>query len=222
MGKYYIWLKLKKELLLTDRELFVCTIYIPPSESPYSSEDTFLTLETEISYFQAQGNVLICGDTNARTGTLTDLTDPQVDKYIKNGNISNTFTLPHRNNSDQVINKSRRELVQLCQSLSLYFANGRVRRGSLGRFTYCSPLGRSTVDYMITDLDPFSLSSFTVKPLTPLSDHSQITLFIKRSDMKMVHTQPNKLCNIRNSYRWTKTVQNNTTEQVTPPKSKHF
>ncbi len=209
MGKYYIWLKLKKELLLTDRELFVCTIYIPPSESPYSSEDTFLTLETEISYFQAQGNVLICGDTNARTGTLTDLTDPQVAKYITNGNISNTFTLPHRNDSDQVINKSRRELVQLCQSLSLYFVNGRVRGDSLGRFTYCSPLGHSTVDYMITDLEPSSLSSSTVKPLTPLSDHSQITLFIKRSDIKMVHTQPNKLYNIRNSYRW----DQNSTEQ---------
>jgi len=119
MGKYCIWLKLKNELLLADRELFVCAIYIPPSESPYFSEDTFHTLETEISHFQAQGNALICGATNARTGTLINLTDPQEDKYITNGNIFNTFTLPHRNNRDQVINKSGRELVQLCQSLSL-------------------------------------------------------------------------------------------------------
>ena len=183
--------------------------YIPPSESPYFSEDTFSTLETEISHFQAQGNVLICGDTNARTGTLEELIDPQGDKYITNGNMSHAFTLPHRNNSDQVINRSGRDLVQLCQSLSLYFVNGRVRGDSLGRPTYSSPLGHSTVDYMITDLDPSSLSSFTVKPLTPLSDHSQITLFIKRSDIKMTNTQPNKLYNIRNSYRW----DQNSTEQ---------
>ena len=209
MGKYYVWLKLKKELLLTDRELFVCAIYIPPSESPYFSEDTFHILETEISHFQAQGNVLICGDTDACTGTLTDLTDPQGDKYFTNGNIFNTFTLPHRNNSDQVINKSGKELVQLCRSLGLYFVNGRVRGDSLGRFTYCSPLGHSTVDYMITDLEPSSLSSFTVKPLTPLSDHSQITLFIKRSDIERIHTEPNKLYNIGNSYRW----DQNSTEQ---------
>ena len=209
MGKKYIWLKLEKELSLTDRELFICAIYIPPSESPYFSEDIFLTLETEISHFKAQGNVLICGDTNTRTGTLTDLIDPQVDKYITNGNISNTFTLPHRNNSDQFISKNGRELVQLCQSLGLYFVNGRVRGDSLDRFTYCSPLGHSTADYMITDLEPSSLSSFTVKPLTPLSDHSQITLFIKRSDIKLVHTQPSKLYNIRNSYRW----DQNSTEQ---------
>ncbi|KAG5837931.1 hypothetical protein ANANG_G00218340 [Anguilla anguilla] len=40
---------------------------------------------------------------------------------------------------------------------------------------------------MITDIDPSSLSSFTVKPLTLLSDHSHITLFIKSSDIKMAH-----------------------------------
>ena len=63
---------------------------------------------------------------------------------------------------------------------------------------------------MITDIDYFSLSSFTVKPLTPLSDHSQITLFHKRTDMETTkHSQPSKVYNIRNSYRW---VQNSTEE----------
>jgi hypothetical protein len=56
---------------------------------------------------------------------------------------------------------------------------------------------------MITDIDPFSLSSFTVKPLTPLSDHSQIMLFLKITDMETNrHSQPSKLYNIINSYRW--------------------
>ena len=56
---------------------------------------------------------------------------------------------------------------------------------------------------MITDIDPFSLSSFTVKPLTPLSDHSHITLFLKGTDMETItHSQPSKLYSIRNAYRW--------------------
>ena len=69
---------------------------------------------------------------------------------------------------------------------------------------------------MITDLDSSSLSSFIVKPLTPLSDHSQINLFIKRSDTKLTQTQPSKLFNIRN--RWD---QNSTTqyqEAINTPK----
>lgn len=62
---------------------------------------------------------------------------------------------------------------------------------------------------MITDIDPFSLSSFTIKPLTPLSDHSHITLFLKRTDKETItHSQP-KLYNIINSYRW---AQNSTEE----------
>jgi hypothetical protein len=61
---------------------------------------------------------------------------------------------------------------------------------------------------MITDIDPFSLSSVTVKPLTPPSDHSQIALLLLRTDMETTtHSQPSKLYNIRNSYRW---AQNST------------
>ena len=55
---------------------------------------------------------------------------------------------------------------------------------------------------MITDLDPFSLSSFTVKPLTPLSDHSQITLFIKRTETNTTPSQPSNLTNITRTFRW--------------------
>jgi hypothetical protein len=210
IGKYHIWLKLKKELVLTEKDVFLCAIYIPPSESPYYSEEIFPTLEEETCHFQAQGNVLICGDTNARTGTLPDLTSTRGDSFITGHTVSNCLNLPHRNNSDSTVNKNGRDLLQLCRSLGLYFVNGRLRGDSLGRFTYCSPLGHSTVDYMITDIDPFSLSSFTVKPLTPLSDHSQITLFLKRTDMETTtHSQPSKLYNIRHSYRW---AQNSTEE----------
>ncbi|KAK3568427.1 hypothetical protein QTP86_006934 [Hemibagrus guttatus] len=48
-------------------------IYIPPSDSPYYDEEIFPQLHTETCSFQAQGNVLICGDLNARTGALPDL-----------------------------------------------------------------------------------------------------------------------------------------------------
>ncbi len=132
----------------------MCAIYIPPSESPYYSEDTFSTLEEETSHFQAQGNVLICGDLNTRTGLKPDFTDTQGSKYINNKLtvINNTFSHIHRNNHDHTVNKNGKDLLQLCRILSLYIINGRLRGDTLGRFTFCSPLGNSTVDYMITDI----------------------------------------------------------------------
>ncbi len=158
-GKCYTWLKIHKELLSSRKDIFLCAIYIPPSESPYYSEDTLSTLEEETSHFQAQGNVLICGDLNARTGLQPDFTDTQGSKYINNKLtvINNTFSHIHRNNHDHTVNKNGKDLLQLCRSLGLYIINGRLRGDTLGRFTMCSPLGNSTVDYMITDIDPSSL-----------------------------------------------------------------
>ncbi len=38
-GKYYTWLKIHKELLSSRKYIFLCAIYILPSESPYILED---------------------------------------------------------------------------------------------------------------------------------------------------------------------------------------
>ncbi len=54
---------------------------------------------------------------------------------------------------------------------------------------------------MITDIDPSSLRSFTVRELTPLSDHSQITAYLKKTENN-IKTKPSKLYNIRKPYRW--------------------
>ncbi len=95
----------------------------------------FSTLEEETNHFQAQGNVLICGDLNARTGLQPDFTDTQGSKYINNKLtvINNTFPHIHRNNHDHTVNKNGKDLLQLCQSLGLYIINGRLRGDTLGQ-----------------------------------------------------------------------------------------
>ncbi len=170
----------------------------------------FSTFEEETSHFQAQGNVLICGDLNARTGLQPDFTDAQGSKYINNKLtiINKTFSHIHRNNHDHIVNKNGKVLLQLCRSLGLNIINGRLRGDTLGRFTFGSPLGNSTVDYMITDIDPSSLRPFTVRELTPLSDHSQITVYLKKTE-NIINTKSSKLYNIRKPYRW---AENNAEE----------
>ncbi len=51
--------------------------------------------------------------------------------------------------------------------MGLYIVNGRTKGDSLGRLTYCSYLGSSTVDYAITDLDQSQINYFTVMPQLP-------------------------------------------------------
>lgn len=108
------------------------------------------------------------------------ISQTQGSKYIysKLPCINNYFSHLHRNN-DHIVNRSGKDLLLLCGSLGLYIVNGRIRGDTLWRYTFCSPLGNRTVDYMKTDIDPSSLRAFTVRELTPLSDHSQITVYLK-------------------------------------------
>lgn len=49
--------------------------------NPFCREDIFHTLEKETCPMQAQGNVLVCGDLNAKTGLQLDFTDTAKKKY---------------------------------------------------------------------------------------------------------------------------------------------
>jgi hypothetical protein len=51
-------------------------------ESPYFNDDSFSILEGEINPFQAQGHVLVCGDSNARTGQQPDTLSTKRDKHL--------------------------------------------------------------------------------------------------------------------------------------------
>jgi hypothetical protein len=63
---YTIWVKLSKQVFGWDKDLYVCTFYIPPHDSPYFL-DQFEKLEAEIAQFKQNGYVLLMGDSNSRT-----------------------------------------------------------------------------------------------------------------------------------------------------------
>jgi hypothetical protein len=59
----------------------------------------------------------------------------------------------------------------------------------------------STVDYIITNLNPESLRMFTVSPLTPLLDHSKITAYLNRAILNHEASKLNKLYTTEKRYR---------------------
>ena len=123
---------------MTDKNVILCATYIPPSESPYFNEESFSILEGEMSHFQAQGNILVCGDLNARTAEEQNTINSQRDKQVPGSNNLSLPTYPHRNNYDKVKNKNGVQLVKLCGTLGLYIVNGRQRGDSFARYTYSS------------------------------------------------------------------------------------
>ncbi len=59
-------------------DMFMCNCYIPFIDSDYHKRpdtDYFETLKQEISRYSTQGDILIIGDLNSRTGVLEELYD---------------------------------------------------------------------------------------------------------------------------------------------------
>ncbi len=65
-GKNHIWFKLDKSFGILDKDLFICGLYIPPSDSPYYDDEVFDTSQEEMNPYQTLGKILLCGDLNAR------------------------------------------------------------------------------------------------------------------------------------------------------------
>lgn len=68
-----LWLKMQhKESMYT---IFIAVCYIPPlgSSHDFDIENRFLVLEEQVHRFESEGQVVVCGDFNARCGNLCDI-----------------------------------------------------------------------------------------------------------------------------------------------------
>ena len=112
------------------------SVYIPPENSVYSDIDMFDVIQNDIVKYTAETRCKVCllGNFNAHTGLKTDFTD--INDYVLNSvqlydviNIVNLDTLGidvTRHNLDLLVNNYGNQLLQMCQSLELLIANGRL------------------------------------------------------------------------------------------------
>ena len=114
------------------RDLVIGACYVPPDSSSRgrNSEETLLKLEEQIHKFSTLGTMMMCGDFNARCGSLREEND----------------ALPARVELDEVKTHQGEILMNLVDSPGLCIVNGRV--GKVG-FTCVSGRGRSVVDYCL-------------------------------------------------------------------------
>lgn len=63
------WIKLEKEFFNFEKDLYICMLYNPPEGSSYSRGidfDILDCIEKDVTHFKSIGNILLCGDFNAR------------------------------------------------------------------------------------------------------------------------------------------------------------
>ena len=183
-------------------DIFLICVYIRPQNSSRNkintSTDPFDKITDKIAELSSQGQVVLMGDLNSRTGHLNDFlfedndangdifSDPdQNERRIVNEDLLNNNMSLLRSNEDKVVNENGRILIRLALMSSLLILNGRFGNDKgIGRNTYCenrnNKIFSSTVDYVLCSRNLlYSISCFDVKDFNSFSDHAAIDFEIK-------------------------------------------
>ena len=69
-----VWFRLDKIFFGLEEDIYLGVWYIPPlgSSRPLQTQKMWGALQSEISYMQLNGKVIVMGDLNARTGNQQD------------------------------------------------------------------------------------------------------------------------------------------------------
>ena len=124
----FLWWKLDKAFFNLNDDIYICTVYIPPSNSSHhnqSLEYLFDELQYDIMKYSAKVEIGLNGDFNARKGFLIDFIQYEDSTFLDTSYMENqqysvhSFSLP--NNMDKKTNKYGRSLNEICISNDLYF-----------------------------------------------------------------------------------------------------
>ncbi|VDI16015.1 Hypothetical predicted protein [Mytilus galloprovincialis] len=154
-SKLVLWLKISSEIFVTEEDVLIGCIYIPPENSIYKTQDAINDLEQEFLNFSLNYKyILLTGDFNSRTSTDSDFFEISESHHDNSDNIVvdyasclNQFNmLRKRCSKDVTKNSYGNQLLDMCKNNNLFILNGRVNGDKEGMFT-CRQ--SSVVDYFI-------------------------------------------------------------------------
>ena len=180
----YQWVKLCKNFFHLEKDIFICFSYISPCNFQTKSDtDSIEAIFRDINLFKNIGNVILCGDLNARTGSELDFIIDDTDKHIP---LDPQYIIDQdiqpRKSQDTKVDDRGKQIIDMCITSRMRILNGRTTGDFLGKCTCQKPNGSSTVDYVLSsekllkDVIYFHVHEF--KPL--YSDcHSKLSFSVK-------------------------------------------
>ena len=202
-----LWIRLSSDLFIFREDVFICTVYIPPSDSKVLNaidSNFWDEIERGIELHSTSGKVYVTGDMNGRTSNFSDILD--FDKYLEDDSLFTTMShVPIRVNKDHMLDSHGRKLLDLCKSSGFVIANGRLGDDyGVGEVTYYATQGISTIDYLLlhnTNLE----SVFKFQVLTPneFSDHAALYFsFAQSNHVQKINRQTENITAGENRIYW--------------------
>lgn len=196
---FVVWLRISQ--FDKNEVMHLGGVYVPPLDSTstfssFKNNNAYHLIQQDITHFSRIGSVAVCGDFNARTGSLSDfLFSPGKDSpcIINRETPPSQVSFPNkiRYSEDSKTNRYGKDLIDMCRSSNMRIMNGYYRNDkNTGQFTCYTPCGKSLIDYLICDPICFeSLQYFKIMPLNSYSDHRSLTFAFKQ--LKLTSTQQN-------------------------------
>jgi exonuclease III len=200
-NEYSIWLKMSREFFTMESDIFIGGIYITPENSTFynkmSHTNPFQELENDISSFSTDGNIILLGDFNSRTGVIKDFLNSQPITDVSDPLDMNTISILEqarrstRNSSDLSVNNFGKNLIQLCINTDIRILNGRSIGDLLGCYTSHQYNGKSVVDYILVseNLIPYA-NNLVVSSPNHLSDHCYVNAIIDIPQREKIQINP--------------------------------
>ena len=203
------WIKLDGPHFGFQKDLFICLIYFSPPGSTYTiglNQDILEIVEKDIVKYQTFGNVMLCGDFNARTASECDFISDDDNNFIPfHQSYPVDRNITQRKSQDQITDSRGRELLDICISQQLRFLNGRVLGDLMGKFTCHTTNGSSTVDYVVVSDEILDqILYFQISPFIPtLSDtHCKLEWAISANYKATKNTSKTKLRQVPPRFIW--------------------
>ena len=203
------WIKLDKSFFSLKNDLYVCITHIPPQNSSYTLRNGDNTLEeifNDVSKYSELGDVILCGDLNARTGMKYDfIADDDLKHFDQIANYQPDLQHVKRGNQDKCISSRGNQLIDFCIASNLRILNGRSPGDCTGKFTCHNALGSSSVDYVIAnDILLNDIFYFHVHDHdATLSDHCKLSFSLKaKVPSNKANSRVIGMSNMKNRFHW--------------------
>ena len=226
-SKNIIWIKLCRKFFMLEKDIYLAAVYIAPkaktasgmSDDDDSDRDGMLELlETEILYYESQGDIIIIGDLNGRIGEKAEshVSDDQICHELLRSNldtnvnhtlnVNDTLNERIRFSQDKTMNTRGRKLMAIINKAHLFILNGAGRGDIDGKFTCHEYNGSSVIDLCIVSRSVANRTK-QFKVLDPVwySDHCPIQITISSPMMPTWNNEnlsDNNTGDVRESYIW--------------------
>ena len=194
----YLICRLDKNFFKFNSDLFIVNVYAKPYNSSSSTIDsngldTIKLTETTINDLRQHGEVLLCGDFNARIGVKSGMLRDDSSNFIPLPEDYNPDIFSPRNSQDTRSNTQGTHLLNLVKNNQLIILNGRTIGDFQGNFTSIQKNGCSVIDYMAVSQNlKCKINYFKVLGFTEHSDHRALSTEIQCNRISLQHHAPLK------------------------------